>query len=206
MAESIVQLNTGTGGPKLHTFNRTIGANSVEDEVVIAGEQYLATYRVATAQVSLATANSHLLQIMAGASLNVYVRSIRIFQAAVVTAAAINAIALFRLTTAGTGGTALTPQPLDSSDAASGAAAMSLPTVKGTEAATQLDFVECYWLQTMPTAVDFAPLRAVFSFDGPRSKALRIPAGATNGLAIKNLTANAAGTVIVSAEIVEANF
>lgn len=208
MAESIVQVTEGSG-KKLHTFNRTIGANSVEDEVIVLGEQYLASYGAGTqAQVSVATANSHLFQLMAGASLNVYVREIRVYQAAVATAAAINFLAIFRLTTAGTGGTAITPQPHDTTDAASGAAAMSLPTAKGTEAAAWIDGAEVYWLQTMPTAVEFQPLRAKWTFGEPGSKlkALRIPAGTANGICVKNLTANAAATCIVVCEFSEANF
>ena len=151
MPESVVQVTEGSG-KLLHTFQRTIGANSVEDEVVLNGEQYLATYRIATAQTSVATASSHLLQIMAGATLNVYIRSIRVYQVAMATAAAITVVALFRLTTAGTGGTVMAPQPLDTTDAASGSTSMTLPTVKGTEAANPLDYAEAYWLQTLPCA------------------------------------------------------
>ena len=79
MAESIVQVTEGSG-KKLHTFNRTIGANSVEDEVVLLGENYLASYMIVAA-ASAATANSHVLQIMAGASLKVRVRRIEVQQA-----------------------------------------------------------------------------------------------------------------------------
>jgi hypothetical protein len=65
MSESIVQVTEGTG-KKLHTNQRTIGANNVEDEYVIPGEYPLATYFVQANAVSIATAAAHVIQIMAG--------------------------------------------------------------------------------------------------------------------------------------------
>lgn len=208
MAEAFVNMSEGSG-KKAHTDSKTIGANSVHDEYVLMGEPFLATYSVDTASAgtSSATANSHLLQIMAGASLNVYVRRIQIFQLAVATAAAIDAIEIVRLSTAGTGGTAVTPSPRDTTDSASGAAGMTLPTVKGTEG-TFVDRCTVQWIQTVGTQSggSLATLLADLDFDRLRGKALRIPAGTANGIAIKNPTARANATVIISAEIMEANF
>lgn len=208
MPESFINLTEGSG-KKAHTFQRVIGVNTVEDTVAILGEQYLASYNVPTAAAgtSAATAASHLLQIMAGGSLNVYVRAIRIYQLAVATVAAIDAIEIVRLTTAGTGGTAITPAPRDASDAASGATGMTLPTVKGTEG-TFVDRATGQWTQTIATQSGGrqAVLVAEFVWDDLRSKSLRIPAGTTNGIAVKNPTARAAATVIIAAYITEANF
>lgn len=206
MAESIVQVNEGAG-KKLHTFQRTIGANAVEDEVILHGEPYLATYGITpTATLSMATANDHLVQIMAGASLNVLVRRIRLYQVVAVTTAASSSFQLLRLTTAGTGGTALTPAPFDSTDAAAGATAMTLPTVKGTEGVV-LAYTTCSMIQTAPAGgPGQSTLLVEWDFDRLRTKGLRIPAGATNGIALKHLTANAAGTVIFEAVISELNF
>lgn len=206
MAESIVQINEGAG-KKLHTFQRTIGANAVEDEIILHGEPYLATYAVVpSTAMSMATANDHLVQIMAGASLNVMIRRIRIYQVAAATTAAIASFQLFRLTTAGTGGTAVTPAPLDSSDAASGATAMTLPTAKGTEG-TLVGYLTGLLIQTVPTGgPNLATLIAEWDFEKLRTKALRIPSGATNGIAIKHLNANAAATVAIEVIISELNF
>jgi hypothetical protein len=206
MAESIVQVTEGSG-KKLHTFQRTIGANLVEDEVIVAGVPYLATYKITTVSTSTANANTHLLQIMAGASLNVYVTKIQLYQAAVATAAILTSVDIFRLTSAGTGGTIITPQALDGSDAASGATSMTLPSAQGAEAATRLDRRVLYLLQTVPTAVDFNPLRAEWTYgDFDTTKFLRIAAGTANGIAVKNITAVAAATVILIATFFEANF
>lgn len=206
MAESIVQVTEGSG-KKLHTFQRTIGANNVEDEIVVPGIQYLAGYQVPTGSTSTATANAHLLQIMAGGTLNVYIRWIKIFQNAVATTSIFDTIGIYRLTTAGTGGTAITPLALDSTDAASGATAMTLPTVKGTEAANLIDVADMFMLQTLPTAVDFTEPRMKFEYgEGSTGKFLRIPAGTANGIAVKNLIAVAGATVHIVASIFEANF
>lgn len=204
MAESLVNVTEGSG-KKLHTWSRTIGANTVEDEVMLNGEPYLATYTITPAAVSVATATDHILQIMAGASLNVYLRRLRIWQLAAATTGAITEIQLLRVTTAGTGGTAVTPAALDGSDAAAGAAGMTIPTVKGTEG-SRIGRWTHWYVQTIGAAGG-NPLLVDMNWDiGLRSKPPRIAAGTSNGLVVKNITATAAATVIIEATIVEANF
>ena len=204
MAESIVQINEGSG-KKLHTFQRVIGANTVEDEVIIFGENYLASYTVAIGSISTATAASHVIQIMAGASLKVRIRRIELWLNIPATAAALALVDVLRLTTAGTGGTVVTPGVLDPGDAASGATAMTLPTVKGTEG-TLICRAEPYMLQTVAASMStFGPL-VVWDFDRPRSKPLIIAAGATNGICVKWGTAIAAGAITGTVWIDESNF
>ena len=206
MAESIVQINEGVG-KKLHTFQRTIGAQNVEDEVVLLGENYLATYNVNTAagSILLTTATSHTLELMAGASLKVRVRRIEVYQMLMATAAAMCQWQLWRLTTAGTGGTAYTPAPLDPADAASGATAMSLPTVKGTESTLILNAAS-YIMQTVGASTPLNEPILVLDFDRPRSKPLIIPAGATNGIALKQVTGVAVASVFVNILFDETSF
>jgi hypothetical protein len=206
MAESLVQVTEGVG-KKLHTFARTIGANTVEDEVVLLGENYLAGYTVSHANASalLTTANSHLLQIMAGASLKVRIRRIEMYQHGLATTASFTAMQLFRLTTAGTGGTAFTPAPLDPGDAASGATAMTLPAVKGTEAAAVAGG-SAYLVQTAGASTAFPQPILVWDFDRPRTKPLIIAAGAANGIAVKNIGAIANASVSFMVWLDETNF
>ena len=204
MAESIVQVTEGTG-KKLHTFNRTIGANSIEDEVVLLGENYLASYTVTTAGVSTATANSHTLQIMAGASLKVRIRRIEVWLYNPATAAAITQVDLFRLTTAGTGGTVITPAVMDPAEAAAGATAMVLPTAKGTEGVLIRRAVP-YLLQTVAASIGTMGPIIDWDFDRPRSKPLIIAAGTANGMAVKWVSAAAAGQVQVNVIFDESNF
>jgi hypothetical protein len=207
MAESIVQVTEGSG-KKLHTWNRTIGANSVEDEYVLLGENALATTVLNTihnATISTATANSHLLQIMAGASNKVRIRRIEMWQAVMATAAAIMDLRMYRLTTAGTGGTVIGSSVLDPTDGAAGFTAMSLPTVKGTEGAALMAGMP-YMMQTLGASTPPINPVVVWDFDRLRSKPLIISAGATNGIAIKNISAVAAGQVSFSVWIDESSF
>ena len=207
MAETFINVTEGSG-KKLHTFDRTIGANSVHDEFVLMGEQPMADYRctTGTTYASAATADSHLVQIMAGASLNVYVRRIRVYQHGVATTVTAASAQIVRLTSAGTGGTAFTAAPMDLSDSASGATVMTLPTVKGAEGPS-LDQAEGIFIQTL-AAGTFPNQTFVFDFDfrGSRQKSLRIGAGVALGIAVKLRTAVAAATVAIAVEFSEANF
>jgi hypothetical protein len=206
MAESIVSVTEGSG-KKLHTFSRTVGANTVEDEFVVVGEQPLATYIATTSTVSTATADSHLVQVMAGASLPVYIRRIEVYQVGLATTASLAQLLLFRLTSAGTGGTVLGPAPLDGTDAASGATAMTLPTVKGTEAAAKFYSATAYLMQTLGASAQLNQPILVFDAERLRSKALRITAGTTNGIALKIATSGvAAATVYINVWFSEASY
>ena len=79
MSEGFVQVPE-SGTKKLHADQKTIGANDVLDEYTLPGETFLATYNMTSDVVLLTTANSHPLQLMAGSTLNLYVRRIRIYQ------------------------------------------------------------------------------------------------------------------------------
>lgn len=208
MAETYIQANADGSGKKLHSFDRTVGANSVHDEIMLHGEPEAATYNVTTVSTSIATANAHPLQIMAGAALIVYVRRLVVYQSVAVTTAAIATWELWRLSTAGTGGTAVTPAPLDTTDGAAGATAMTLPTVKGTES-TKLWSGTAQLTQTVATQSNGR--EGTVLLDLPldwllRSKAIRIPAGTTNGLALKWVSASAGASVIAVATISERSY
>lgn len=205
MPEGIVQVTEGTG-KKLHTFQRVIGANTVEDEVVLYGEQYTATYIAGmTPPASTATLASHLFQLMAGATLKVRVRRIEMHISTPATAAALADIQLLRLSTAGTGGTAANPVAFDSTDATAGATGMVLPTVKGTEG-TLLIRAYPYMIQTIAASAGPTNPVLVWDFDRPRSKPLIIAAGAANGIAVKNAVAIAGATVLTLVWLDETNF
>ena len=89
---------------------------------------------------------------------------------------------------------------------AAGAASMTLPTVLGT-AGVDLLYFTTQVTQTLATgAAGTATTLFDFDADRLRTKAIRIPAGAANGIYIKNLAAVAACTVYVYALFSEANF
>lgn len=194
-----IRVTEGSGKYIAAGATYTENALTVRDEKAIIGEPYLAEYIATPPAVLTTTAASHLCQIMAGSALNVYIRSIEIYQLAAATAAAIDEIDIFRLTTAGTGGGVVVPVPLDTTDAAAGFTCMTLPTVKGTEAAAPIYRVSAQFTQTIAaqSGGKQGPLLAVIDFDTLRGKALRIPAGTANGIAIKNITARAAATVLI---------
>lgn len=201
MSESYVPfLDSASATRKFHTNQRSNGADTVEEYVGPTAEPYLATYTISvTAAISAATANAHLLQIMAGASLRVGLRRLRVTQMVNGTTQN-NQMSIHRLTTAGTGGTSYTPAPHDPADSASGATAMTLPSSKGTESTA-------LWTGAVLThaTVTTVGLNPILDLDWTRErgKALWIAAGATNGLALKNITGSASTTVLITAEIVE---
>lgn len=197
MAESTVGVTVAaTPDKNLHTNSRTIGANTVEDEVTILGEPYLATYSATAQNVSLATADSHVIQLMAGASLIVRVH--RIVLASVGGTAGNVRLTLLRLTAAGSGGTVITARPYDTADSASGATAMTLPTTKGTEGVTLGTHVFGF--------PDTSSRHEVWEWVAKDNiKPIYIPAGTANGIAIKNSAIASVGADIVI-EFTEANF
>jgi hypothetical protein len=204
MPESLVQVTSGAG-PKLHTWQRTIGANSVEDEFVIPGEYPLPSYSVLVHGLTNNTADAHLMQIMSGASTLARIRRISVDQSANATAPALIALQVWRLSTAGTGGTVITPRPYDTADSAASTTAMTLPTVKGTESVQVLlgNLVLRQSLSATSANVDDAWVWT----QHPGTKPLIIPAGTTNGIAIKATAGfGAAGSANILIEFVETTF
>jgi hypothetical protein len=200
VSESSVLVTPGVGPDKLHADQKTIGGVTVKDEVVVHGEQYLASYTASANGVSTAT-GGHVIQLMAGASLNVRVRALYIvlFQA---TAAGAVRLGWKRLTTAGTGGTVVTPNKMDNADAASGATAMTLPTVVGTVTGD-------YFWQTVFQTAAAAPQPTGQNWlweNTEKGKPLIIPAGTTNGIGLVIVNTAAGSTVSVTIEFDESNF
>lgn len=203
MPESFVGVTQGSG-TKLHTFQRTIGVNVVEDEFTVPGEYPLPTYAVVAPSVSIGTVNDHALQIMAGAAVYVRIRRIRVEQAALATTANTVTFSVIRLSTAGTGGTAITPVPFDTGEAAASATAMTLPTAKGTEGG-ELVRRRFFSVQTAPVG----GLVGVPHWEWvqlPGEKPIIISSGVTNGIAIKVVGAAAGATADISVEFIQTTF
>jgi hypothetical protein len=191
------------GGKLLHLWDRVVGASTVSDEFVLPGEYPYPSYTVTTdGGVALATANSHLLQVMAGASNHLRVRRITISALGVPAAVTAMEIQIVRIiTTAGTGGTVKTPRRMVSADAAAGATAMTLPTVKGTEGDIWLSRGVIWGTAALPL-----PKPEFDWVQQPNEEPFLIAAGITNGFVIKNITGVATATVVVSVELVETAF
>jgi len=201
MPESLVQVTQGVG-PKLHAYQRTIGANAVEDEVVIPGEHYLPSYFAQAVGISAATTGDHVLQICSAASLIIRIRRIYVEQQALITAAAHIILAVNRVTTAGTGGTAIIPAPFDTGDAASSATNVrALTSPKGT-LGVELFRRRIQAVQTSPVG----GLSSIPSWEWhptPGTKPLIIPAGTANGIVLQVGATATGATVDVTVEWTE---
>jgi len=204
MAEAFINLTEGSG-KKAHGYDRSIGGNTVIDEFTLPGEfPYPSFEAVPLTSTSIATANDHVLQLMAGSSNNVRIRYMRFEQSTNATTAAVGIVEIWRLSSAGTGGTSVTPAKYDTADGAAGATAMTLPSAKGTESVLLKRFAMVY---RQAVAVAQAQVDDAWErYQKPGQKPIIIPAGTSNGIAIKGVTAVAAATVIASIEFVETAF
>jgi hypothetical protein len=117
----------------LHTEQRTISSVAREDQYVQRGQPAYPTYVVRASGISIATTADHILQIMADGTNYTRLLAYKITMTDDRPAADnVAQIGLHRLSTAGTGGGAVTPTPYDTADTYAGGA-MTLPTAKGTE-------------------------------------------------------------------------
>ena len=201
MPISSVQINEGTG-KRYDTWQATKNAVDLQDQFVIPGVQPYPTYSVVIGNIALATAASHLIQVMAGATLVVLVHRIELMELTVPAAVTIGQIQLFRLTAAGTGGGVVTPRPYVTAAAAAGATAMTLPTAKGTEGVQLRERALVYGTAAIPTG----ELSRWKWEQHPNGQPIVIPAGTANGIAIKNVGGLAAATVSMEIEFTEVNF
>ena len=199
MGDTSVPVTAGAG-TLLHSWSKTISAATVHDEFTLPGEMPYPTYTVSATGVSSATGLSHMMQVMAGGALNVRIRKIRVAQ--LVAPAGVNTVelSLVRLTTAGTGGGAVTARPFDTAAAAAGASGMTLPTAKGIEGTV-------LWIQSFWVGTAAIPVLGLWDWTQlPNDQAIIIPAGAANGFAIKNTSALATATFTIAVEFTETNF
>ena len=201
MANGSINVTEGSG-KRLDTFDRTISSVLVQDQFVLPGEYPYASYIASGSNISCANSGDDLLQLMAGSSNYVRVRRIRIEQFALITSAATCSFQLTRLTTAGTGGGAVTPSKFDDGDAAAGAtAATAVPTATKGTAGAVIWVRNLFPIQTASTAG--TPTIYTEWVEQPGCKPLIIAAGTSHGIAIRNQGARAGLTVNIEIEFVE---
>src|ERR1035437_3643895 len=121
---------TEGAGKKVAGASYIEAGQSMLDQKILIGEQYLPTYTVNALGILTTATASHLLQVMAGTGLNIRLRHIAVWQSGLATASAFADLSIVRLTSAGSGGSVITPTPHDSADTVT-ATAMSLPAAKG---------------------------------------------------------------------------
>jgi hypothetical protein len=153
------------------------------------GNSQKATYTISTLTAAPASANYAVLNIEAGATKTPRIRRVIISNPGFGTAAALLTFELVRTTSASSGGTATVPAPHDTTDAAYSGLARKDGATLGT-IGTQITTFSIF--QPATAAANFAP--AVFEFYGQMSKAMTIPAGTANGIALRCINGNAGAT------------
>lgn len=142
------------------------------------------TYSFSTLVAAPATANYVIMNFEAGATKTVRLRRLIISNPGAGVALAGLTFELIRTTAASSAGTTKTPAPHDTTSAAfSGVARTDGATITAGTQITTFTIVE-----PATTAGAFTP--AVFEFYGQMSQAITIPAGITNGLALRCINGN----------------
>jgi len=186
---------------RIHTNQRTISGNALEDQYVQEGESAYPTYTVIASGISVATSASHVLQIMADGTNYTRLKALRISLTDDVPASASALlIELYRLSTAGTGGSAVTPAPSDTADTYAGGA-MTLPSSKGTEGA-KLD----QWRLWLPSAVAGGQRDKATWVYRPGMKPRIFGVATTAGIAFKVNTGVASATIDIVAEFITTSY
>ena len=200
MADDSIGVATGTDA-YLDTVSRTIDAQERHAHRIVLGWSSDATYSVVASNASTETTNDHLLQIMGDGTNYSRLLRYRITPMDVPAAADILEVAIYRLATAGTGGTGITPHPLDAADSAYAGGAMKLPSSKGTEG-TLLGRHRIPVTAAAPTLV-----QAPWTWEAsPYGKPIVFGTGAANGIAWKIMTGVASCAVDIVAEFVVTSF
>jgi len=198
MTQSVVGVSTGTD-KYLNSESRSIGGTAREEQIVHAGQGYIPTYTIESDDAAVNTANAHILQIMADGSN--YSRLMRLWVTPTEDLPASIGhfkLALYRLTTAGTGGAALSDAPHDTADSYGGDMRRN-PGTKGTEG--QL-------LRTFYRGVDTGAQRGwaqesnLFYEAKDGTKPIIFGIADTEGIAVKVIDALASTSVLVTAEVI----
>lgn len=184
----------------LDTWQRTVDGTAKEDQFVLPAEHAVASYSALGSAISLATSADHIMAIQADGTLYTRIRRIFIAQVAAAGSGTLGVIEVIRTTTAGTGGTAITPRPYDTGDSAYGGDVRSLPTAKGTEGVVLAR--RRIWL-TNSIAAQPNSIEIVARTD---MKPIIIQPATTNGICLKIVTGVASATADITVEFVTTTF
>lgn len=116
MAESSLPLTDGDGSGGLRVNTETRGGTAVDTQAVFIGQTPNPTYTIRFNDVSMATANAHLAVIMGNGTSYPKIHEIYISQGGTATGTAVPEFQVLRVTTAGTGGTAISARPFHPSN------------------------------------------------------------------------------------------
>lgn len=190
MATSVVESYSGSG-TYWWSDSRTVSATTKNALYTMLAESAQPTYTAVMKAVPLATANSHLFGFMADGTNYTRLKWIRIWQSTLAGAVNCQDLSLILLSTAGTGGGAISARPMDTSDTNPYAGGIAtLNTVKGTETNT-MGTLQLGIATTNPmTNVNYTEWGRQDNL-----KPLILGTAATSGVALKNINAIASAKV-----------
>jgi hypothetical protein len=196
MADDSIGIATDTDA-YLDTVSRTISSQTRHAQRHVAGWSSDPTYVVRASGISTATTADHLLQVMADGTNYSRVLRYRITPTDDIPAAAtVLLVTLVRLSTAGTGGSAVTPRGYDPADSAYGGGAQTLPSSKGTEGNALIQH-----RIPLPAAHPFVSTPAMWTWEAsPFGKPIIFGTSTSSGLCWKVDTGIASCTVDVIVE------
>jgi len=200
MTTSAVGISTGTDA-YLHSNSRSIGGTAREEQYSLPAWGADPTYQIVMDDVSPDTANDHIMQIMADGTN--YSRLVRLEVRPTENLPAADSVlklALYRLTTAGTGGTAEADGPYDDADAYAGDMRNS-PSSKGTEG----DLLEVFYMHIDSTLSGNKPDTILWEAL-PGVKPIIFGNGTADGIALKVIDAVASTALLIKATIVETTY
>lgn len=202
MSNSALAVTPGSGA-NVSTWARTKSGTEYKEQIVLPGEYHELSYVVRAVSVSTATTDDCILQIMAGSANYVRIRRILIQQVGLASAAASLAVDIFRLTSAGTSGTAVTPAPLDGGDAAySGLVRHTITAANSGTPGTNLYRARLAALAAQPVSKE----SSWEWIQMPNMKPIIIPPGTSNGIEFNALLGVASMTVDIHVELVETSW
>lgn len=189
MAESVIPITDGDGSGGLRAVDQTIGGSAVSTQYIAMGQTGARTYTARFQDVSLATANAHVLYIMGDGTVYPKWHEIHIDQGGTATGTAVPEFQVLRVTTRGTGGTVVSCRPFNPANTSPyGGSAVVLPATPGSEGDILLN--GAMNVRTVNTG-------AVIPFHWEQhrnSEPLISGNGTASGIAIKNLRAVVGGT------------
>lgn len=186
---------TDGSGKNWESFQRTRSSTAYENMVVLVGEPAIPTFEVIATGIATTTSASHLIFIQADGTLITRIKRIYVEQVAAAGAATLAQLQIVRVSTAGTGGGAITARGRDSADTYAGTI-QTLPTVKGTEGVTLLNKRMALSNVAATTAAPNSWEWLAQEREG--QKAITIGPTATDGVCLKIITGIATSTVDIS--------
>lgn len=200
MAESELAVTPGSG-LNLRTNSRTIAGNTRHEQAMIPGEGSLPTYTAIGISIAVTTSGDHVLFIQGDGTNYCRLRRLEIKQATAPGASGTLDLRLLRTSTAGSGGTTVSPRPFDAADTDPFAGVcQTRPSSKGTEG-NQL--LQCR-VQTNTTNSSSTPY--LWRADQANSKPIIWGTSTANGLVLKVQTGVATVTVDVELEFTVSSF